>query len=120
MAYQDFVSGLRTGGYGVRELGGNRVTFPYVVPTGRFAGTEIDLGFDVPADFPLTPPGGPHVSPRLLPITNGGGSHPSGGVHTSPFGETFEYWSRPLSHWPSTKRTVKDVMAHIRHLFDTQ
>jgi len=120
MAYQDFINGLRALGFDVRELGDNRVTFAYVVPTGRFADRAIEFGFHVPQDFPLTPPSGPHVTPQLLPITNGGGTHPNGGVHTSPFGEQWEYWSRPLSHWPATKRTVKDVMAHIRHLFDTQ
>ncbi len=120
MAYQDFVDGLRLLGYEVRELGNNRVAFPYTVPCGRFSDQAIELGFIVPPEFPLNPPGGPHISPQLLPITGGGGAHPTGAVHNSDFGPTWEYWSRPLLHWPSTQRTVRDVMAHIRHLFDTQ
>jgi hypothetical protein len=120
MAVQDFIDGLRNLGFEVRDLGSNRVAFPYIVPCGRFGDHAIELGFVVPSDFPLNPPGGPHVSPQLLPISGGGGAHPTGGVHASDFGPTWEYWSRPLSHWPSTARSVRDVMAHVRHLFDTQ
>lgn len=121
MAYQDFIDGLKALGYEVEERGGNRITFRYPVEVGKFAGQEVVVGYDVPGDFPANPPGGPHVSPRLLPITGGGGVHPLGGVHESPnFGSEFEYWSRPLHHWPSTKRTVKDVIAFLHRLFDTQ
>lgn len=120
MAHQDFVDGLRDLGYEVRELGNGRVAFPYAIPCGRFSGQRIELGFAVPASFPLHPPGGPHISPRLLPITGGGGVHPAGGVHASDFGPTWEYWSRPLLHWAQTSRRVHDVMAHLRHLLDTQ
>jgi hypothetical protein len=120
MAYKDFVDGLKALGYDVRELGNNKVEFPYEIPCGKFAGQQIQLGFNGPPDFPLTPPSGPHISPQLLPITGGGGAHPRGGVHQSDFGPTWEYWSRPLSHWPQTRRTVRDVMAHVHHLFDTQ
>jgi hypothetical protein len=115
----DFVQQLRDLGYTVDELGGNRIAFRWPVPTGKFAGQTIRLGFDVPTDFPLTPPSGPHISPRLLPIQSGG-THPSGGIHESPaFGAEWQYWSRPMRHWPQTKRTAKDVLAHMRHLFDT-
>jgi hypothetical protein len=77
------------------------------------------VGFAVPADFNLTPPGGPHVSPRLLPMNSASGLHPHCGVHDSPFGPDWQYWSRPLSHWAQTQRHVRDIMAHVRHLFDT-
>lgn len=121
MAGSDFISQLRALGYSVTELGGNRVAFPYTVETGKFAGQLIQLGFVVPGDFPLSPPSGPHISPRLLPITNGGGTHPTGAIHPSQeFGADWEYWSRPLKHWQTTQRKAHDVLAHIRHLFDTQ
>lgn len=120
MGYQEFVDGLVGLGYEVRELGNNRVAFDYKVPCGRFGGRAIELGFVVPAEFPLNPPSGPHVSPQLLPLTGGGGVHPAGGIHASDFGPTWQYWSRPLLHWATTRRTVGDVMAHIRHLLDTQ
>lgn len=120
MGVADFVKQLRQLGYGPQELGGERVILPYEIPCGRLAGQKITLGFVVPGDFNLTPPSGPHVSPRLLPINSAAGAHPTCGVHESPtFGADWEYWSRPLSHWAHTKREVKDVMAHIRHLFDT-
>lgn len=118
MSSNDFVKQLKQVGYEVVVLDGDKVYFPYVIPTGRLARKEIRLGFQVPGDFPVTPPSGPHVSPHLLPLQQGG-VHPNGGIHASPFGSDWQYWSRPLSHWSQTKRTVRDVLAHVRHLFDT-
>ena len=118
MANADFVEQLKELGHQPQEIDGDKVIIPYEVPCGRLAGQQIKLGFIVPADFNLTPPSGPHVSPRLLPLNNSG-VHPNGAVHESAFGADWEYWSRPLSHWAQTKRRVKDVMAHVRHLFDT-
>ena len=118
MPKEDFVRQLNQMGYEVDDLGGNHIAFQCEIPCGKMAGQKIKLGFDVPQDFPLTPPPGPHVSPRLLP-NQSGGTHPTGGIHDSPFGPEWQYWSRPISHWSNTKRTVKDVMAHIWHLFDT-
>ena len=121
MAVKDFIDGLRAAGYEVTERDGNRVTFPYPVEVGKFAGQTVTIGYEVPGDFPLNAPGGPHVSPRLLPITGGGGAHPLGAVHESPgFGDAFEYWSRPMHHWGSTKRRAADVLAHLNRLFETQ
>jgi hypothetical protein len=119
MPKDEFIKQLNELGYAVEDLGNNRIAFPYEIPCGRLAGTKIRLGLDVPQDFPLNPPSGPHVSPHLLPINTQHGPHPNFGVHPSPFGSEWQYWSRPLSHWANTKRTAKDVMAHFRHLFDT-
>lgn len=118
MARADFAEQLTKLGYDVTDLGEGKASIPFTISTGRFSEKQINLGFVVPEDFPLTPPSGPHISPRLFPIQSGG-THPSGGIHDSPFGSEWEYWSRPLSHWSQTKRTAKDVLAHIRHLFDT-
>jgi hypothetical protein len=120
MPYQDFVDGLRELGYAVQQPGPNRVTFPFKIEVGKFAGTVVEIGYDVPGDFNLQAPGGPHLKPHLLPITGGGGAHPSGGVHASPFGAEWQYWSRPMHHWSTTARTVKDVIAFLNKLFDTQ
>src|SRR2546422_880083 len=119
MPPKDFIDELKRLGFNVLEHGPDRVAFPYMVESGRFAGQTIQLGFIVPGDWNLSPPSGPHISPRLLPLQSGG-AHPSGGVHDSPFGAEWQYWSRPIQHWAQTGRTVKDVIAHIRHLFDTQ
>ncbi len=82
----------------------------YSIPIGRRLGEQIRLGFDVPTDFPVTPPGGPRVSPKL--------GHPDGAVHAAPdFGTEWEYWSRPFPNWAGTDRTVRSYMAHIRRLF---
>ena len=120
MAKADFIAQLKALGHDVQDHGeGNKISFPYTIATGKFADREIRLGFVAPEDFPLSPPSGPHMTPELLP-RHPGGNHPDGGVNESPFGPEWQYWSRPLSHWPQTGRMAKDVMAHVRRLFDTQ
>ena len=120
MAAQDFVNQLRQLGHLVAELGAGRISFPYVVESGKFVDQPVELGFVLSGDFPVNPPSCLRVSPRLLPIASGG-SHPAGAVQVcDDFGPNWEYWSRPLSHWAKTDRTARAVMAHVRHLFDTQ
>ncbi len=121
MGRQDFIDQLRELNHRPEILGENRVAFPYIVPVGKFRGREIRLGFVVPGDFPLSPPSGPHVSPRLLPLNTTSQEHPIGGIHDSePFGKEWQYWSRPHRHWDKTDKTVRAYMAHIRALFETQ
>ncbi|SRR6266446_1172357 len=98
---------------------GNRVAFSYVVPGGRFAGQQIKLGFEVLPEFPRTPPSGPHLSPRLLPINSGAADHPNR-VHESPsFGPEWEYWSRPYRGAWRGREGVSEYLAHIDHVFST-
>ncbi len=119
MAASDFVEQLKALGVEVQDHGEGKVSIPFTIPSGRFAEKSIRLGFVIPPDFNLTPPSGPHITPELLPRL-AGGTHPSGGIHESEFGTEWQYWSRPMHHWAQTKRTVKDVLAHVRHLLDTQ
>jgi len=124
MSRTEFVQQLKDMGYTVEELGGNRIAFLYEIQVGKFFGQTIRLGFEVGEDFPLTPPGGPHLSPRLLPINRNNGPHPAYGVHESPnFGGDWEYWSRPYPSppgWGGTDKKVRTYMAHIANLFATQ
>lgn len=88
------------------------------MPVGKFQGNQIWLGFVVNDDFPLVAPSGPHLSPRLLPLHPANDlPHPQGGVHESPFGPEWEYWSRPFTGWGKTDRTVAAYLGHIRDLF---
>lgn len=119
MGRQDFINGLKSLGFEPHDNGDGKVSFEYTVPVGRFMEQVIKIGFQVNDDFPVNPPGGPHVSPQLLPLKSVG-EHPLGQVHGSPFGADWEYWSRPYPEWNKTDRSVKAYMAHIRHLFDTQ
>lgn len=125
MARADFIKQLMELRYEVKERGGGCVSFPYTVSVGRLAGQQIELGFMVTDQFPLTPPSGPHVSPCLLQFNTNSNVHPSGGIHQpqphfgTGFGVGWQYWSRPHTGWQATDRSVKAYMAHIRHLFDT-
>ncbi len=121
MPRAQFLNEIKELGYEFTDLADGKIWFPYRIPVGKFAGREIKLGFVVGDDYNLNPPGGgPHISPRLLPLNPVAGAHPVAGIHPSPFGDEWEYWSRPLKHWTETTKTAKEVMRHIKHLFDTQ
>jgi hypothetical protein len=116
---QQFVDELKVLGYAPEDRGDGRICFPFSIPVGRHAGRDVMLGFVVGDDFPLNSPGGPHFSPHLLPINTNGGAHPYASVHQSPFGEGWQYWSRPIAHWQQTKKRVLDVVAHVLRLLET-
>lgn len=121
MGVTEILKDLRDLGLEPTDRGDGKVSFPYVVPVGKFQGEKIELGIKFNPDFPLSPPGGPHVKPMLLPLNNAQGiPHPSGAIHKSEFGDEWEYWSRPFPDWPNSGRTVRAYMAHVRGLFATQ
>lgn len=109
------MSGVETFAEEARSLGlsdvaieGTWVKFDLSIPVGRFSGETRRIAAEVPLDFPLNPPPGPHVSP---PTT-----HPAGAVHASPLGADWVYWSRPAQGW-AADRSVKAWLRHVRSLF---
>ena len=125
-----FLEGLRSLGYEPITLpdNPNHVVIGYTVESGKFAGTKLRLGFVVPADFPMTTPTGPHVSPRIHPTHPANDlGHPLGGVHDSQSaifikdaGGEWQYWSRPPAAWATSKKTVAAYMSHVWRLWDSQ
>lgn len=95
-----------------------RVVFDYVVREGRLAGNHIRIGLIVPPDFSRTPPGGPHISPRLLPMNPSAQNHPDKTAE-SEFGPDWQYLSRPYRGAWTARKGVADYLAHIDHLFAT-
>jgi hypothetical protein len=116
MKREDFIADLRAIGLQIAEQEHDFVVFQWTVPVGRLAGTKIKLGLQVNG---LNPPAGPHVSPHLLPLRPVAGKHPLDGIHPSPLGPDWQYWSRPFQNWQETDRSGRAYMAHIHHLFDT-
>ena len=123
-----FVQGLRDLGYSPEALPGqsDHLVIDYEVQSGRFAGQKTRHGFAVPADFPMTPPSGPYISPHIHPIKTDG-EHPTGRVHQAqaqPFiagaGGEWQYWSRPFADWAQSKKSVATYMSHIWRLWDSQ
>lgn len=120
-----FTAGLEAMGYAPQQLANNpsAVYFEYEVPAGPSAGAQVRIGLIVPEDFPMTVPTGPYVSPRVLPISGGGGCHPYGGVHDwdhfNSAGGEWEYWSRPCIEWGLGRKTVGAYMAHLCKLWAT-
>ena len=108
MGPEDFCSQLANLGYEVTRRGQYAI-FKYEIPLGTLIGQTVQLGLVATNDFPLSPPPGPHVSPRL--------GHPDEATHNSDLGSEWEYWSRPFPSWAATDRTVRAYMAHVRHLF---
>jgi hypothetical protein len=87
---------------------GDFVIFSYDIPVGGRVGQSIRLALARVTDWPLSCPPGPHLSPRL--------GHPEGAVHASPLGPEWEYWSRPFPSWPTSARTFRAYMGHVRAL----
>jgi hypothetical protein len=109
-------------GYAVQQVG-DYVIFRYGIDVGPLDGTDVDVGVQ-PLDHPRTPPTGPFVKPRLLPLRPDSSPAPYGGVHEAanrgfpdPNGE-WQYWSRPFNEWAHHGRTAKSYLdIHLRRLF---
>jgi hypothetical protein len=125
-----FLRGLRELGYEPAAVPDkpDHIAFDYIVGAGTRKGLKVKHGLIVPADFPLSPPGGPHVAPHIHPINpNQAAGHPLGGVHQSQsqefekgIGGQWQYWSRPCPNWASSKKSVATYMGHIWRLWETQ
>ncbi len=89
----------------------------YKIEDGRFKDQIIELAFQVPVDFPINPPHGPHMRPRLFPINEGSPSHTER-MHKSPLGSDWGHLSRPFPNWGKGKRTTKRYMEYIYYLFN--
>lgn len=117
MGRDKFKTGLEDLGLQPETKDEDKVIISFVVPDGQFAKREIKLGIQVPADFETTPPGGIHISPRLIPLNPNSADHSK--AVDSPFGAEWEYLSRPfLGRWPM-KPTVKRYMEHVTDLLNT-
>lgn len=116
-----FSEGLRQLGYNPEDLGGNRLAFEYTIGAGRFKDMAITIGIEVPPDFNVTCPTGPHTLPRLIPINTGASGNDR--AAESPFGPEWQYLSRPFvdqqAGWNRTSRDVKAYLRHIRRILET-
>lgn len=115
-----FIHGLQELGYTVENLDANRIAFQYAIKDGRFKDRAIKVGIEVPTDFNVTCPTGPHISPGLIPINpNGAGNDRA---TNSPFGAEWQYLSRPFRDqqqgWNRTSRDVKAYLHHVRQILD--
>jgi hypothetical protein len=121
----DFIQELRDLGYQVDDSPNPQlqdnivVRFPFRIPLGTKAADEITLAFIVPADYPMTCPSGPYLSPQVLPINTSTNEPPYGGVSDASgvFGDNWQYWSRPYNGWAQSDRNARAYMRHIKHLF---
>lgn len=113
-----FKDGLEKLGYEVEDFENDQLAIRYKISKGRFKDKEIKVGFVVPTDFEVTPPSGPHISLRLLPLNPSGADHKTR-AHESPFGSDWEYLSRPVQHIWQRDRTVKRYMQYVTHLLNT-
>lgn len=108
MAVEDLVAQLRELGCADARVQGQFALFSFQVPIGARAGEVFLIGLPA-SDFPLNPPGGPHVQP--------GFDHPGGNNHGSELGDGWRYWSRPFPGWPQTDRSASAYLSHLRRLF---
>lgn len=117
-----FSEGLKQLGYDSEDRGDSRLAFKYTIAAGRFKNREISVGIEVPSDFNVTCPSGPHISPRLVPINPGGAGNDRSAESPS-FGSEWQYLSRPFvegqTGWNRTTRDVKAYLRHIKRILET-
>jgi hypothetical protein len=106
-----FVADLEALGFDDVKRDGSRVSTKWAVALGSRIGEVIEMGWDVPPDWPETPPHGPHVRPAF--------DHPGGGNHASPFGADWRHWSRPYNRWALDGRTMKVYVRFMTTLLST-
>jgi hypothetical protein len=119
---QAFIEGLKALGHEPEDKGDNRVAFKYRIAAGRYADREITIGIEVPTDFNVTCPTGPHISPRLIPI-NPSGTANDRSADSPAFGQEWQYLSRPFvdqqAGWNRTCRDVKAYLRHVKRILET-
>ncbi len=118
-----FVEGLKQLGYEPEDRGDNRLAFRYTITAGRFKGQTVLVGIEVPADFNVTCPTGPHISPRLIP-QNPSGTGNDRAADSPNFGQDWQYLSRPFSDpqqlgWGRTTKDVKAYLRHVKRILET-
>ncbi len=117
-----FSEGLKQLGYVPEDGKDNRLAFKYTISAGRFKDSVITVGIEVPPDFNVTCPTGPHISPRLIPINPNAAGHDRS-AESPNFGSEWQYLSRPFvdqqAGWNRTSRNVKAYMQHIKRILDT-
>lgn len=114
---EEFARQLTELGFEINVRDGARVAVAYTITGGSHAGAEVRLGFEVPPEFPRSPPGGPHLSPRLFPMNPNAAGHPER-VADSKFGADWQYLSRPYAGWRGREPVAK-YLAYIARLFAT-
>lgn len=120
---QAFSEGLKELGYVPEDLGENRLAFEYTIGAGRFKDKVIKVGVEVPTDFNVTCPTGPHISPRLIPINPSGAANDRA-AESQNFGAEWQYLSRPFADqrqegWNRTNRDVKAYLRHVKRILET-
>lgn len=104
----ELIRQLRELGYTVEQSQGIVIIKDFRVRAGRDAGSQVDVGV-LANDFPFTPPAGIHIHPVLQPPSKGG-------VHGSPLGEGWQYWSRRLPDWQKD-RSAHHIISYINKVF---
>lgn len=117
-----FIEGLKQLGYNPDNPDGGKVSFSYTIKAGRFKDQVITVGVDVPADFNVTCPTGPHIKPMLIPM-NPQGTGNDRAAESPQFGSDWQYLSRPFvdqsEGWNRTSRDVKAYLHHIKRILET-
>lgn len=112
MGKADFINQLKVLGYSTQELSHGMISVKYIIPIGKNSGKTVELALQVPNDFPMNCPPGPHFrSTCILDWVE-----PNKNIHASPLGSEWKYWSRPFPDWNRTQKTVKSYFAHIKNL----
>lgn len=109
--HEEFCRQLVDLGFAPTKHGERSLWIEYEVRYGPLEGTTIRLGFEVPPEFPRTPPSGPHVSPAGVFTSR---PRPMQGLHASgPFGQDWVYLSRPFHRHGPGRNSVTAYLAFV-------
>ena len=119
---EKFIDELKQLNFNPESKDGNRVAFNYSIKDGRFKDQAIQIGLEIPQDYPVNPPPGPHITPALIPV-NGTSTDNAKAVTSPAFGNDWLYLSRPFrdnqAGWNRTHRDARSYLKHIKNILDT-
>jgi hypothetical protein len=112
MARIDFINELKALGFTIQEPDAVKIQFEYEIPVGRNIGKKIQIGFDVPNEYPMNCPPGPNFQSTAI----AGWMEPTANIHASGFGTGWRYWSRPFPDWNRSDKKARTYLAHIKNI----
>ncbi|MES3034912.1 MAG: E2/UBC family protein [Gemmatimonadota bacterium] len=115
------VAELQRGGYEVAAVHAADMDFAiisgYLVPAGRFAERQIDLGLPAPPDYPNRVGSSIHIraTPQLLEYENVSGVR---NIIASALGPDWRYWSHQFPWAGERDGSARRLLAHVASIFE--
>ncbi|MGI0074157.1 MAG: E2/UBC family protein [Nitrosotalea sp.] len=80
----------------------------YVIPSGKYEGKIVNIGFPIPQDYPTTAPYGIHVK-----SDHGFTENIPKSDNPSTLGGDWRFWSRQINNWNPGRRNSQYYIDHV-------